>query len=105
MDVTVLEVPLSEEEYQLLRSHAARLHLSPSQLCRQAIATYLDELDEENQSLYADIQAKQRRFMSAPPLSSAARQSLRLELLYHSEALEGSSLTKEDIQEAVKTLG
>jgi hypothetical protein len=128
-----LEFVLSESQYEQLKRKAKERHTSVGDLVLEAVETFL-RTEEDSESLYVRLAHKQalwrkritlegnRRLQLGKPSSSSIHEqpvsyttelgqsvedhlaNLRLDLIYHSEALEGSPLTREQVEEAITEL-
>ena len=125
-----LHLVLPESQYERLQHEAQRRHISMSDLVLEATEAFLRS--ETVESRYTRLACKQamwrtRQGVGASPQPDVtgeqiAREqavgyvtrsepsidthlaNLRLDLVYHSEALEGSPLTKSQVEDAVREL-
>lgn len=125
-----LQLVLSSSQYERLRREAEERCISTTDLVLEAVDAFLHSVSTED--LYACLARKQaawRTWQEADHTTQAGRPAtslvgeqpaayltelsrskyprladLRLDLIYHSEALEGSPLTRDQIAEAIKEL-
>jgi hypothetical protein len=128
--VPTLQLVLSESQYEQLRDEAEKRHISVSDLVLEAVEAFLrSEIAKDRytrlarkQAMWRASQAIERR--RQPDLTGgqlvreqaagytlkldqgmdARLANLRLDLVYHSEALEGSPLTRAQVEEAIREL-
>jgi len=91
-----LQVDLAENQYQRLANTAETRGASMTDLVIEAIEAFLSA--ESLHKRYARLIRKQALWDHKPK----ALDTMRLELIYHSEALEGSPLTKAQVESAIK---
>ncbi len=91
-----LEVNLAENQYQRLADTAEARGASMTDLVIEAIEAFLSS--ESLHRRYTRLINKQALWDQNPKGLDA----LRLDLIYHSEALEGSPLTKSQVESAIK---
>ena len=125
-----LHLVLSESQYERLQHEAQKRHISMSDLVLEATEAFLrSEVAESGyarlarkQALWRICQGVESRSQSDLPAEQVVREqpivyvtksdrstdahlaNLRLDLIYHSEALEGSPLTRAQIEDAVREL-
>ena len=125
-----LQVTLSKGQYEKLRDEAAKRHISMDDLVLEAIELFLNSAAAGNR--YARLAHKQAAWRARQGVEAQAQpylpgvglvreraagytatrdQSLdarmahlRLDLIYHSEALEGSPLTRTQVEDAIREL-
>ena len=91
-----LQVDLAENQYQRLADTAETRDASMTVLVIEAIEAFLNAESLHNR--YARLIRKQALWDRNPK----ALDAMRLDLIYHSEALEGSPLTKFQIESAIR---
>ncbi|MBN2006414.1 MAG: hypothetical protein JXA21_23885 [Anaerolineae bacterium] len=91
-----LQVDLAEHQYQRLANTAEARGASMTDLVIEAVEAFLSAESLHNR--YARLIHKQALWDRNPK----ALDAMRLDLIYHSEALEGSPLTKSQVQSAIK---
>lgn len=127
-----LKLVLSDSQYEQLRQKAKEWHTSINDLVLEAVETFLRaEVTESRYTRLAHKQAmwrkridQEEKYQFQPDLAGtltvreqpgayttekgqsvqACLDNLRLDLVYHSEALEGSPLTKAQVEEAIVEL-
>lgn len=125
-----LQLVLSESQFQQLRDEAEKRHISVSDLVLEATEAFLRS--ETAKTRYIRLARKQAMWRASqaverghvPDLSGeqlvreqavdytlkrdqsvdADLANLRLDLVYHSEALEGSPLTRVQVEDAIREL-
>lgn len=125
-----LQLVLSESQFEQLRDEAEKRHISVSDLVLEATEAFLRSETAKNryirlarkQALWRASQAAERG--RVPDLSGgrlvreqavdytlkrdqdmdAHLANLRLDLVYHSEALEGNPLTRVQVEDAIREL-
>lgn len=91
-----LQVNLAESQYQRLADTAEKRNASMTDLVIEAIEAFLSS--ESLHKRYTRLINKQSLWDQSPKDLDA----MRLDLIYHSEALEGSPLTKSQVESAVQ---
>ncbi len=99
-----LQLTLSEQQYEQLQREAEERKTVIDELVLKAVEAFLNTAATERQERYTRLERKQAAWRSRPP-DSAQLDNLRLDLIYHSEALEGNPLTKNEIKEAIEEHG
>lgn len=121
--VQTLQLVLSESQYERLRHEAERRHISMTDLAVEAIEAFLRLSATEHRYVrLARKQALWRTYQPGLPGAQLVREQpatyavepdrsiharlddLRLDLVYHSEALEGSPLTRDQVKDAIRGL-
>ena len=93
-----MQVNIVEGQYQQLARIAVERGVSMEDAVKEALEAWMRSA--ARQERYARLSRKQARWRAHPTDLTA----LRLDLIYHSEALEGSPLTKEQTVQAVQEL-
>lgn len=93
-----MQIAIMESQYQSLEQAAHDRGVSVADLVMEAVTAWLQSA--ARQARYARLARKQALWRAQP----VALDALRLDLIYHSEALEGSSLTKEQIAQAIQSV-
>lgn len=125
-----LQLVLSESQYERLRHVADERHTSMTDLALEAVEAFLRSAAAESryarlarkQAVWRNWQGVSRQpqpdasglpsvreqpaaYVMGPDQSVRARLAdLRLDLVYHSDALEGSPLTKTQVEKAIREL-
>jgi len=106
-----LEITLSPSQYEKLDREAQRWQESIETLIQQVIDEYLERLVaiEATQALYPQLAYKQALWQESQPWlgpdGEAHREEMRWELIYHSEKLEGSPLSKQEMRVSAERNG
>jgi predicted DNA-binding protein len=106
-----VEVTLSPSQYERLDREAQRWQEPIATLIQQVIDEYLERLAaiEATQTLYSQIAQKQALWRESQPWTGpngeAHREEMRWELIYQSERLEGSPLSKQEMRVSVERDG
>ncbi len=91
-----LQVHLAESQYERLANTAEARGASMTELVIEAIEAFLSAESPHNR--YTRLMRKQALWDQHPK----ALDAMRLDLIYHSEALEGSPLTKTQVESAIR---
>ncbi len=103
-----VEITLSPSQYERLDREAQRRQEPIETLIQQVIDEYLERLAiiEATQALYSQLAHKQALWRESQPWlgpdGEAHREEMRWELIYHSEMLEGSPLSKQEMRVSVE---
>lgn len=126
----ILQLVLSDSQYERLRREAEERCTSTTDLVLEAVDVFLRSVPTgdryarlaRKQAVWQTWQEADRTTQAGLPIASLAREQpaaylvepdrsiqarladLRLDLIYHSEALEGSPLTRDQVEEAIKEL-
>ena len=104
-----LQLTLSERQYKQLQREAKEQKTVINELVLEAIEAFLNPAVIERRERYKRLARKQvawrNRALASTRDVQAGLDNLRLDLIYHSEALEGSPLTKDEIKDAIEEYG
>ncbi len=98
----ILQLPLPEAQYERLQHTAQARRTSVTDLALEAVEALLRS--EAMKSRYTRLASKQAAWWALDVNLRTRMDDLRLDLIYHSEALEGSPLTKSQIEQAIEEL-
>jgi hypothetical protein len=99
-----LQLTLSERQYEQLQREAQERKTVIDELVLEAVEAFLNSATIERKERYTRLDRKQAAWRDRLP-DSAQLDNLRLDLIYHSEALEGNPLTKDEMKEAIEEHG
>lgn len=114
-----LQVTLSESQYERLHDEAEKRNIAANDLVLKIIGAFLaaedarnryDRLAQKQATWYARRGERDAQIIREQPAAYTVRTDrsldtrladLRLDLIYHSEALEGSPLTRSQVEDAI----